>query len=157
MKKLLLLLFIGALFYSCNKNEECCTIIDVGIFVKYLDDEGTNILDTTEGIASDSIKLFYKKNGEWQYYFNGNMDYSKGFKVIEMEGENYLKLFPSDGYFDDVYSETKIAYTNSDFDVLKCEFYFQNSNTFCVKIWVNDSLTWDDSSLGSERIIEIIK
>jgi hypothetical protein len=157
MKALIGFVLVGFLFVSCHKNEECCTIIDVGITIKYIDADANNILDTTDGINASEIKLYYKNNDEWNYYFDGNMDFSKGFQVFTMEGEKYLKLFPSDIYYDEIYSETKIAYSENDFDILKCEFYFNKSNIFCTKIWLNDSLAWDQNSNNADRMIEIIK
>ena len=157
MKALVSFLLIGFLFASCNKNEECCTIIDVGITLKYIDADGENILDTIDGINSSEIRLYYKNKDEWNYYYDANMDVSKGFFIFTMEGEKYMKLFPSDRYYDEIYSETKISYSENDFDILKCEFYFNNSNIFCTKIWLNDTLAWDQVPNGPDRLIEIVK
>lgn len=53
------------------------------------------------------------------------------------------------------YSETKIEFSNSDFDILKTEVDKKNSNEIVTKVWYNDELKWEGNQ--TERLIEIVK
>ncbi|MDH3322538.1 MAG: hypothetical protein OEM04_06070 [Flavobacteriaceae bacterium] len=155
MKNVIYFLLIAISLISCDDNEpiDCCTVVDIGILIKYVDQNGDNIIDKTNGIESSKIKIFHHINNDWVLYYDSNMDVSKGFKVIEINGENYISVFPSDHYIDHQFSETRIQFSDNDFDQIRTEFDFSHGNTICTKVWYNEALVWDH--YHGERKIEV--
>lgn len=156
MKKLLTLLLIGLFWTGCSdKNENCCTNIDVGMAIKYLNEDGENLFEIEDGIKVSEISVFHKINGEWVEYFEGNLDRPQGISVIESTDGKYLDLFPSMTTNDNNISETKIEFSSTDSDIIKTEIDSDNSNTVVTKIWYNEELKWESNQ--RERTFEVIK
>ncbi|MEP6262807.1 MAG: hypothetical protein ABJ092_14620 [Gillisia sp.] len=155
MKKILLLIAV-ILIASCTTDEkDCCTIIDTGVSIKYLNEEGENLFEIDGGLNVADINIYHKISNEWVKYFEGNLDYPKGLRTVEREDGTYLVIFPSTNIVENGYSETKIEFSNSDFDILKTEVDKKNSNEIVTKVWYNDELKWEGNQ--SARIIEIVK
>lgn len=156
MKKILLLFIIGFLFMACaDEKSSCCVNIDTGISIKYVNEKGENLLDIDGGIKTSDIKLYHKIDGKWVYYFEGNLDVPNGLIDSEREDGSYLMIFPSMNIIENNYSETKIEFSPTDFDVIKTEVKFSNVNTIVTKVWYNDELKWE--AYATERMFEIIK
>ncbi|TPE46415.1 hypothetical protein [Pontibacter mangrovi] len=155
MKKFLLLIAV-ALVVSCSTDEEdCCTIIDTGVSIKYLNGQGENLLEVDGGIDVADINIYHKINNDWVKYFRGNLDYPKGFYTVERENGTYLVVFPSTTIGESGYSETKIEFSETDFDILKTEVQKKNSSEIVTMVWYNDELKWEGNQ--SERLIEVVK
>ena len=155
MKKLLYLLLISLIVISCDKSENCCTIVDTHVDIRFVDANGDNILDQTNGIESSKITIFNKIENFWVEYSEGNLDNPKGYMVYEKDGENYLRLFPNGEITTNNLSETKIQYSIFEPDVLKSEIDLSNGNIICTKVWLNEVLIWEGND--SERVIQIEK
>ncbi|MCF4102494.1 hypothetical protein L1I30_12515 [Gillisia sp. M10.2A] len=133
-------------FYACESEGRslCCVNIDTAVSIKFVNAEGRNLFDPEEGIyTAADVNIFYKKAGEWKAYYNGNMDASKGFSIIEIEDESYLQIFPSDNIIDNSYSETKLEFSNGDQDILKVAFNLSDNNTLAKKVWYNEILKYE--------------
>ncbi len=155
MKKILLLIAL-TIIASCTTDEiDCCTIIDTGVSIKYLNEEGENLFEMNGGLNVSDINIYHKINNEWVKYFEGNLDYPKGLRTVEREDGTYLVIFPSTNIVENGYSETKIEFSNSDFDILKTEVDKKKSNEIVTKVWYNDELKWEGNQ--TERLIEIVK
>ena len=155
MKKILFLIAV-TLIVSCSTDEkDCCTIIDTGVSVKYLNEEGDNLLEVDGGLNIADLNIYHKINNEWVKYFKGNLDYPKGLHTVEREDGTYLVILPSTTIVENGYSETKIEFSETDFDILKTEVQKNNSNEIVTKVWYNDELKWEGNQ--SERIIEVVK
>lgn len=155
MKKILLLIAV-TLIASCTTDEkDCCTIIDTGVSIKYLNEEGENLFEINGGLDVSDINIYHKINNEWTRYYKGNLDSPKGINTVEREDGTYLVISPSTTIVENGYSETKIEFSDSDFDVLKTEVDKKNSNEIVTKVWYNDELKWEGNQ--SERKIEIVK
>jgi len=155
MKKILLLIAV-TLIASCTTDEkDCCTIIDTGVSIKYLNEEGGNLFELEGGLNVADINIYHKINNEWVRYFEGNLDYPKGLRTVEREDGTYLIIFPSTTIVENGYSETKIEFSESDSDILKTQVDKNSSNEIVTKVWYNDELKWEGNH--TERIIEIVK
>ena len=155
MKKLIYILLLSVVFNSCDLIN-CCTEINTRIDIKYTDIEGNYILGMKNGINSEQIKLYYKVNNEWEEYYKEKLNYPKGYFVSDERGGNYICLFPSDEFFNNNFSETKIQFSDNDFDIIKCQFNLDNNSIICNKVWYNNELKWEGDG-NEERLIEIIK
>jgi len=155
MKKILTLLIIGFLLIFCSDEQDCCTNIDIGISIKYLNENGENLFELESGLTESNINIYHRINNEWVKYFEGNLDYPKGIRTVEREDGIYLVIFPSTTIVESNYSETKIEFSGSDSDILKTEIDKKNSNEIVTKVWYNDELKWEVSQ--SERMFDIIK
>ena len=156
MKKLLSLLIISLLFTSCSDDEgNCCTNIDLGISIKYLNNSGENLFDKADGYNLSDITIYHNINGEWEEYYEGNLDYPKGITTVDREDGTYLLLFPSTTYVANTYSETKIEFSDTDFDIIKTEIEKTSNSEIVTKVWYNDIMKWE--SFETERMFEIVK
>lgn len=155
MKKILILIAV-TLIASCTTDEKvCCTIIDTGVSIKFLNEEGENLFEIDGGLNVADIDIYHKINNEWVKYFEGNQDYPKGLRTVEREDGIYLIIFPSTTIIENDYSETKIEFSEYDSDILKTQVAKENSNEIVTKVWYNDELKWEGNQ--TERIIEIVK
>lgn len=158
MKKILSFILIGILLIGCSSDDDiqCCVVIDTAISIKYLNENGDNLLDMeTGGINFSEINVFQKIENEWVRYSEGSSDYPKGVRIIEREDGKYLNVFPSTVTAGNTYSETKIEFSEEDFDIIKTEIDKSSSNTIVTKVWYNNELKW--KAYETERMFEIIK
>lgn len=158
MKKLVIVLVLGMIFNSCsNGGDEPIygVYVDHSIYIKYFDENGNNLLNG--GIDESDINIYRKINNEWVYYFEGNLDYPKGIKIVEIENEKYLILFVSDKVNESNISETKIELSNYiESDIFKTEIDNSHGNSIIRKIWLNGMMKWE-STERTEKLFEIIK
>lgn len=155
MKKILSLLLIGILITACSDEKDCCTNIDTGISIKYLNENGDNLFEISNGITESEITIYHKINDEWKLYYKGNLDYPKGIRTVESEDGTYLVIFPSTTLVENNYSETKIEFSDSDSDIIKTEIEKNNSNEIVTKVWYDGELKWE--AYENERMFEIVK
>ena len=158
MRKILSLLIIVLLASACSNSldpKNCCTIIDIGIAVKYLNEDGENLLDIPGGIKESDIKVYHKIDGEWVHYYEANLDYPSGVRSVPLEDGTYLMIFASPTIDENNYSETKIEFSEGDFDIIKSEIYKTDSSEIITKVWYNDVLKWESGVL--DRSFEIVR
>ena len=155
MKKIILLVIIGLSIFACADDNECCINVDIGIDIKYLNAEGDNLFEIDNGYNETSITIYHKINGEWNKYYKSNLDSPKGIKVVKGENGKVLNISPSTTLDANNLSETKIEFSDSDFDIIKTEIDKNSSNTIVTKVWYNGNLKWEVNN--SERMFEIIK
>lgn len=156
MKRILALLLIGIFFTACSDDEKvCCTIIDTGISIKYLNENGENLFEIPDGLSESDITVYHKTNGEWVRYFKANMDSPKGITTVEKEDGTYLVVFPSTAFVEKNYSETKIQFSDTDADIITTEIDKSNSSEIVTKVWYNGELKWEAGQ--TERTFEIVK
>ena len=154
MKKIILLLIIGLSNFACSDDNDCCLNIDIGIDIKYINTEGQNLFEIDNGYNESDITIYHKANGEWEEYYESNLDSPKGITVVEGENGKFLSISPSTTLDNNNYSETKIQFSESDFDIIKTEIDKSNSSTILTKVWYNGVLEWE---AYEKRMIEIVK
>ncbi|MEM9328458.1 MAG: hypothetical protein AAGA85_22510 [Bacteroidota bacterium] len=155
MRRLFILLPLITAF-ACNQKDEpiCCTNIDTIISIKYLNGQGENLIDLGQYVESD-IEVYHKSDGNWERYFQGNLDHPKGIRFDQLEDGYYLTVFPSTITDAQGLSETKIEFTSSDFDILKTVVDKSNGNEIVTKVWLDDELKWE--AYENERVFEVVK
>ncbi|WP_029035051.1 membrane lipoprotein lipid attachment site-containing protein [Salinimicrobium terrae] len=155
MKKILFLITLTLVLGCSTDDKDCCTIIDTGVSIKYINEDGQNLLGPVGRYTEADITIYHKINNEWIRYYKGNLDNPKGITTVERQDETYLVIFPSTTIVANNYSETKIEFSESDFDILKTEIDKNNSNQIITRVWYNNELKWE--GLQTERIFEIVK
>jgi len=156
MKKIITLFIIGFFFTACSdETQDCCTNIDIGISIRYLNAAGENLFEIPDGIEESEITIYHKIDGEWERYFKGNLDYPKGINKVGREDGTYLVIFPSTTLVENNFSETKIEFSSTDADILKTEIDKSNANEIVTRVWYNDELKWE--AYETERMFDIIK
>tara|TARA_B100000953_G_scaffold299842_1_gene301370 strand:- start:1269 stop:1742 length:474 start_codon:yes stop_codon:yes gene_type:complete len=145
MKKLLFaIITIGLISCSSDEPENCCTIISLGTDIKYENEEGLNLVDNSDTYNVSDIEVFHKIDGEWKRYFEGNLDYPKGLRKTEINGESYLTVFLSSDINEDNISETKLVFENGEEDIIKSVVNKNSGNEIVTKIWYNEDLKWSN-------------
>lgn len=159
MKKLVLVLVLGMVILSCSNDNDIPlvgVVVDTGVNIKYLDENGNNLLNGE--IDESNINIYHKINNEWVGYYESNLDYPKGIVVRERDNEKYLVLFVSIIVDENSISETKIEYSNrNEGDIIKTLIDNSNGNRIVRKVWYNSILKWEwDPSEETDRMIEIV-
>jgi hypothetical protein len=159
MKKTLSILILAFIAMSCEKEiENCCTVIDIDLVVKIVDSNGESLLDESNGIDSNTIRLFYKENNEWAEIKGHHPRVAKGMKVEEnSNSQKQLSIYISTDYVDhNNITEMKLQFSESDFEIIKGEIDYSHGNTICTKVWCQDQLVYEQY-VNDERIIELLK
>jgi len=145
MRKLLLLNLPVFFLLSCEKDEpeNCCTIMDTGVSIKYINESGENLLQTENALDISDLKVFHKVDSEWEEYFEGNLDNPKGLSELEINGEKFLRISTSIRTDSNHISETKLSFSENDEAIIKTEISKNANNTLVEKIWYNGSLKWE--------------
>ncbi len=136
------LLISGLVFFlsACEKGGDqpiCCTNIDTKIVIHYTDASGEDLINSSEQYAEDKIKVYYKKDGVFEYAFQGNLDFPNMYFVDEdLNGDLQFHLFPSNEY-DGNFSETLIEFNGVESDTIRAEFQLDGNNEICTRVWYN--------------------
>ncbi len=138
----------------CGSENDCCTLIDVQVKIDYRDTELNSQLEKDDLLDPDQIKLYHMIDGDWEYYYQGNLDNASGVEVIEGD-PRVLSIMPS-LTVSDGYSETKIQFSEDDFDVLKTGIRISGNSTVVTKVWYNGELVWQEED-ATDRTIQIIR
>jgi len=122
---------------SCDKKSDCCTIVDVDVQIHYQNQSGENLINSVDDFNESNIKVYYKNEDEFEYIFNGNLDYPNMHFVYEDENGNIiLTVFPSN-YYEGNLSTTLVELNQNTVDTLVCEFELGNNKEICKKAWIN--------------------
>jgi len=144
MKKTYLLFFALALMsLSCTKRTDGPVIIEVDADILVMDEESDNLLESDD-LKTENLKIYYLINGKKTLYFNGNLDYPKGFTLIKnQDQESALRVFLNTDIHTPV---TLIEYREGNTDTIKAAFNRKGASIRCTKIWYNEVLKWDAES-----------
>lgn len=156
MKKLVLLLgFVAFLWISCEKDDpsNCCTIIDTGVTIKYVNEAGENLLEKEDALSIKDITIFHKVDSEWEQYFKGNLDVPTGLEEVSMPEGKYLGIVTSLDVDGNNISETKIRFSETDEDIIKTQLNFSSNNTIVDKVWYNGELKWERTSKNPRNFV----
>lgn len=161
MKKLLLLLFATVLF-GCSKDDDqeemnCCVNYDVSVDVKYVNEEGENLLETEDPVRLSDIKVYHKIGSEWKGYFEGHHDIPNSVRIIELEGGKHLRVFLSQETDEKSISETRLVFPGDKEEILKAEILIDGGLTAVRKLWYKGELAWEFPVDDSARFITIVR
>ena len=152
--RIMTLIFTLGALVSCVENE-CCTVIDTSILIQYEDSEGKKLLDQDGFVDLSKTVVFHKIDGAWVVHNSHNLDVPNGLSMIEINGEKFLQLHPSQNYYSRTLSETRINFREDLIAIIKAEFNFNDGNVICERVWYNDELKWESKD-GERRIVIIL-
>lgn len=157
MKQILFLLLVTITFSACIK-PNCCTMMDLGVVVKYVDSDGNNLFDNdSNSLTLSDIVLYHKIDGEWKEYYESNLTNARGLQTSQREDGLYIDIFTSITYVEGNISESKIEIKGYPTDIIKTEVDKQSNGIFVTKVWYNDELKWDAASDKTSRRFTITK
>lgn len=149
MKKLLSILFVTSLFMSCQKEEprDCCTIVDISMSIKYIDENGENLLKAESGIDVSAIRVYNKIDEEWKISEN---------PPFLSDDEEYLIVSTGHTRNDENITTSKIVFADESEGLIKAELNGESLfNTIIQKVWYNGELVWNNAD-KDQRVFEII-
>ncbi|ATA74819.1 hypothetical protein [Capnocytophaga sp. H2931] len=168
MRKSLFIIIMGALFFSCNKNNEkinneensevgCCKHLSSSASFSVVDNQGNDLLSPfNEKFDPKNIKIYYKdKNNKLELFDRPNLAESKGFTFIapEKEGQKYLiNVFINSLYIEDKISHTVIDLGYKKYEI-KSEFSVTTNAIVLQKIYVDNKLM----NFQNNRIVTIVE
>lgn len=157
MKKILSILLLSVFLFSCSDEDDkiCCTVIDTGIMIKYVNDEGENLFEMEGGLEETDITLFVKVDNVWERHPGSGTDTPRGVKTVEREGETYLLIYPSTTFIEDTYSETRVEFRGYEADLIRTKIDKSHSNEIVSEVWYNGELRWE--AYDTERMFEVMK
>lgn len=122
---------------SCEKKEDCCTIVDVDVRIYYTNESGENLINSADEYQESNIKIYYKNGDAFEYVFNANLDYPNMHYIDENEnGDLLLTVFPSN-FYEGNQSTTLIELNPNVVDTLVCEFELGSNKEICKRAWMN--------------------
>lgn len=122
---------------SCDKEIDCCTIIDTSVQILYKNESGENLINSNADFEESNIKVYYKNGSEFEYMYNGNLDAPNMHRIDEDENGNLiLTVYPS-YFYDGNHSTTLIELNQNVIDTLECEFELGSNKEICTKAWLN--------------------
>ncbi len=134
------MLITGILIFgtsACDKDKDCCVLVDVNVDLLYKNAQGENLINSEEDFEASKIKVYYKKGNEFEYAFNANLDAPNMHRLGEDgNGNLILTVYPSD-YYEGNQSTTLIELNPNVVDTLVGEFNLENGSRICTKAWLN--------------------
>lgn len=166
MIKLFVITTIVLIISSCEKEKNDMTIVELTMDISYKTHSGVDLLVPVNenSYKEEQINLFHYINGESKLFYQGNLDYPKGFYIYKEEGLSeyyYLRITAPNDY--DNGSElnpfeviTLIELDEGIIDTIKCKIEKGENSLVCKQIMYNGDVVWgwDDNT---ERRFTIIK
>ena len=140
---------------SCSEPDVCCTVVDVGVMIEYVNENGENLFEIPEGLTENQIITYLREDGNWVYYHGGGSAAPRGVKVTDTPEGKVLWLSPSLITDAAGYSETKLVFSETDADSVRTKIESSGNITVVSEVWYNNELKW--SSGPSERRFQVVK
>ena len=122
---------------GCDKETDCCTIIDVDVQILYKNELDQNLINSNTDFEESNIKVYYKNGNEFEYIYKGNLASPNMHRIDEDENGNLiLTIFPSN-YYESNQSTTLIELNQNVVDILVCEFELGSNREICKRAWLN--------------------
>lgn len=160
---MMLLLFLGLIMNSCNKeNEEQSKeafYINNVFYIKYVNMDGINILQN-----DSQIEIYYEKNGIAERVARANLDHANGYVITSQQNvasdgpdELCVAVFSSDYLDNENISKTYVKLGNNQMDTIQCQFHKSSEVLYVQRIWHNGTPVWDIETAKAKPLIRIIK
>lgn len=163
MKNVFSILILSMILVSCERRIGG-PVPDTLISISYTDNNNADLLNpkTPAFINEDDIEVYQlTQKGERRRVYNGRMDMPKMFRIEQRESDMYLlttSFEPDQDCFNNKRMATMyMTYKNRGEDKFVGQFNRTKFPRTLQKLWVNDKLVSDNSSLGSQRKITLIK
>ena len=129
---------------------------DVGLGIFLEDSNGTNLIDT-EGYDSSKFRIYWKKNGELEMFYNYFADSPYGYRVGPISGRVQCGIHLNNDPTVEI-SETYIKWNETDMDTISTYIERTQYSTIAKKIWYNGDLVWDEETMpNTEKVIVVVK
>jgi len=148
------------IFVSCSEEKEpegsISFFYNVGIAISLQDSIGNNLIDT-EGYDSSKFRIYWKKNGNLEMFYDFFSDNPYGYAIGMMDGRPRCGITLNDDTTVEI-SETYIKWNETDIDTIATTIQRTPYRVIPDKIWYNRALVWDDETMGNtERHIIVVK
>ncbi|WP_136468073.1 hypothetical protein [Flagellimonas onchidii] len=142
--KYLISLFFLFFFTNCSEND-CCTVIDLQVNLKYFNQEGEDLLnpDTTNHFSENRIKVYYLVNGEKKEIIRGNLDNPRMFSLSEPHSERdyFILSLSLNDLSDEKIKTTYLELNENDTDTITHTLTQSSGNNKVIdKVWYNGRL-----------------
>ena len=156
----LLLSLIFIILFGCSNDKDpeakIGYIYDVGLGIFLEDSNGNNLIDT-EGYDSSKYRIYSKKNGELEMFYNYFSDSPFGYSVGTINGRVQCGINLINDSTVEI-SETYIKWNETDMDTISTFIERTQYSTKAKKIWYNSDLVWDEETIpNTERVIVVVK
>lgn len=123
--------------FGCNKESDCCFIIDTDVQILYKDNNGNNLINSVDQYNENKIRVYYKKGDEYEYVYKGDLDAPNMHKLyVDQDSNLVLTVYPSNNY-EGNFSTTLIELNPNVVDTLLCEFDLSTNREVCINAWLN--------------------
>ena len=133
----LLVTILVLVMSSCEREPDCCTIIDVNVQILYKNNLGKNLINSSANFDESNIKVYYKNGNKFDYIYNGNLDSPNMHRVDKDENENLVLIVYPSNFYEGNKSTTLIELNQNVVDTLVCEFELGSNKQICKKSWLN--------------------
>jgi hypothetical protein len=155
-----ILLVVGfLLLISCAKHPDSADIFDTSIDLRLENISGEDLLnpDTDNSYNQNDIQLFNLMDGVEEYHFCGNCDHQQGYFFFKRDNNFVMRISPNFEIQKDGSDPiTYIQWNETDRDTIQCHINRNDDGSyiFCIKVWYNNILVYDNDG---ERYFTIIK
>lgn len=148
-KHLMTLLVLALFLFSCDsesRNEEQMNL-DVDVEFSIADTNGNDLLnpENENSYNHEAIKLFYKTDGVYQEFYDGNLDLPRNINIYQHTDTYRATIFLNHSASEEQ-PETLIQWNENNADTIKCEIYRTSSVERIDKVWLNNQLVWDSTN-----------
>lgn len=155
---LIIFIAFALMISSCKKESDYTFNKDIKIEILLSDDEGEDLFNPESFFYYNkvSIKIFYLIDGQEVEMNNERLTPPRNFFLNYVQDRHRMQLYPNHDATEE-FPVTLIKWNSSETDTIKCSFDRSSSTIICNKIWLNDELVWELTSLNQNRSFEIIK
>lgn len=133
----LLVTILVLVMSSCEREPDCCTIIDVNVQILYKNNLGKNLINSSANFDESNIKVYFKNGNKFDYNYYGNLDSPNMHRVDKDENENLVLIVYPSNFYEGNKSTTLIELNQNVVDTLVCEFELGSNKQICKKSWLN--------------------
>lgn len=146
MKKLLFAHIIVFLLSACQKNKECCVVVEAFVDVSVVEKAtGKDLLNPANAnhFDIDDVLLQFSTNPS-QKSSIGSIQTSKPL-FFENNGKFYLRIFPTTSEALAQEHSVKIYWNDTNVDEIKFQLNHQGQNVYTDKIYLNGNISWQQT------------
>lgn len=145
MKKIIITLIVTTLF-ACSKSDDVNEQhynLDASVEFSIFNTQNEDLLnpETLNHININNIRLFYVINGKSQEFYNGKLDFPRGYRIETYKGIYIIKLFLNYSS-EENNSITYVQWDNIDTDTIEVSYKKTKNAILQDTIWLNDEQIW---------------
>lgn len=167
MKAINLIIIVAIAFFmsNCNKENTDMTVVDLGIYISFIDNNGTDLLNPNNDVSykENEIKVFHLLNGKKELFYKSNLDHPNGFFIVHDEKiSNYYYLGVGVNDYDNGSTAnpyeaiTLLELSENVTDTITCKIEKGENSLLTRQVTYNGKVVWDWDD-NTERRITIKK